>query len=50
MVLEPSGLLNTGTPPADVGLGFDPRCYFRDGDVIENALGTQRQVCKRATR
>jgi 2-keto-4-pentenoate hydratase/2-oxohepta-3-ene-1,7-dioic acid hydratase in catechol pathway len=52
MVLEPGDLINTGTP-AGVGLGFDPPRYLREGDVMElsiEGLGTQRQVCKRATR
>jgi 2-keto-4-pentenoate hydratase/2-oxohepta-3-ene-1,7-dioic acid hydratase in catechol pathway len=52
MVLEPGDLINTGTP-AGVGLGFDPPRYLREGDVMELAidgLGTQRQVCERATR
>jgi 2,4-didehydro-3-deoxy-L-rhamnonate hydrolase len=51
MVLEPGDLINTGTP-AGVGLGFDPPRYLREGDVMElsiEGLGTQRQVCARAT-
>lgn len=52
MVLEPGDLINTGTP-AGVGLGFDPPRFLREGDLLELAidgLGTQRQVCERATR
>jgi 2-keto-4-pentenoate hydratase/2-oxohepta-3-ene-1,7-dioic acid hydratase in catechol pathway len=52
MVLEPGDLINTGTP-AGVGLGFDPPRYLREGDVMElsiERLGTQRQVCRRASR
>jgi 2-keto-4-pentenoate hydratase/2-oxohepta-3-ene-1,7-dioic acid hydratase in catechol pathway len=52
MVLEPGDLINTGTP-AGVGLGFDPPRYLREDDVMElsiDGLGTQRQVCRRATR
>jgi 2-keto-4-pentenoate hydratase/2-oxohepta-3-ene-1,7-dioic acid hydratase in catechol pathway len=52
MVLEPGDLINTGTP-AGVGLGFDPPRYLHEGDVMElsiDGLGTQRQVCERATR
>jgi 2-keto-4-pentenoate hydratase/2-oxohepta-3-ene-1,7-dioic acid hydratase in catechol pathway len=52
MVLEPGDLINTGTP-AGVGLGFDPPRYLQEGDVMElsiDGLGTQRQVCRRATR
>lgn len=52
MVLEPGDLINTGTP-AGVGLGFDPPVYLREGDVMElsaRGLGSQRQVCRRATR
>jgi 2-keto-4-pentenoate hydratase/2-oxohepta-3-ene-1,7-dioic acid hydratase in catechol pathway len=52
MVLEPGDLINTGTP-AGVGLGFDPPRYLREGDAIElsiDGLGTNRQVCTRATR
>jgi 2-keto-4-pentenoate hydratase/2-oxohepta-3-ene-1,7-dioic acid hydratase in catechol pathway len=52
MVLEPGDLINTGTP-AGVGLGFDPPRYLREGDVMElsiEGLGTQRQVCRRASR
>lgn len=51
MVLEPGDLINTGTP-AGVGLGFDPPVYLAEGDVMEleaEGLGTQRQVCRRAT-
>jgi 2-keto-4-pentenoate hydratase/2-oxohepta-3-ene-1,7-dioic acid hydratase in catechol pathway len=51
MVLEPGDLINTGTP-AGVGLGFEPPRYLREGDVMElsiEGLGTQRQVCARAT-
>lgn len=52
MVLEPGDLINTGTP-AGVGLGFDPPIYLTEGDVMEleaEGLGSQRQVCRRATR
>ncbi len=52
MVLEPGDLINTGTP-AGVGLGFDPPVFLREGDVMElsaRGLGSQRQVCRRATR
>lgn len=52
MVLEPGDLINTGTP-AGVGLGFDPPRYLAEGDVMElgiDGLGSQRQVCRRATR
>ncbi len=51
MVLEPGDLINTGTP-AGVGLGMEPPTYLVEGDVMELAadgLGTQRQVCRRAT-
>ena len=51
MVLEPGDLINTGTP-AGVGLGLDPPRYLVEGDVMElgiDRLGTQRQVCRRAT-
>jgi 2-keto-4-pentenoate hydratase/2-oxohepta-3-ene-1,7-dioic acid hydratase in catechol pathway len=51
MVLEPGDLINTGTP-AGVGLGLDPPRYLQEGDVMELAiegLGTQRQVCRRAS-
>lgn len=51
MVLEPGDLINTGTP-AGVGLGFAPPEFLQEGDVIELAadgLGTQRQVCRRAS-
>lgn len=52
MVLEPGDLINTGTP-AGVGMGFDPPRYLTEGDVIElgiDGLGTQRQVCRQASR
>jgi 2-keto-4-pentenoate hydratase/2-oxohepta-3-ene-1,7-dioic acid hydratase in catechol pathway len=51
LVLEPGDLVNTGTP-AGVGLGMDPPCYLRPGDVMElgiDGLGTQRQTCRQAT-
>ena len=52
MVLEPGDLINTGTP-AGVGLGLDPPVYLTEGDGMElsaTGLGTQRQVCRRASR
>lgn len=52
MVLEPGDLINTGTP-AGVGLGFNPPVYLKEGDVMEleaEGLGSQRQVCRRASR
>jgi 2,4-diketo-3-deoxy-L-fuconate hydrolase len=52
MVLEPGDLINTGTP-AGVGLGLDPPRYLVEGDVMEpgiDGLGSQRQVCRQATR
>jgi 2,4-didehydro-3-deoxy-L-rhamnonate hydrolase len=51
MVLEPGDLINTGTP-AGVALASDPPQYLTEGDVMEvgiAGLGTQRQVCRRAT-
>ena len=48
MTLLPGDLISTGTP-AGVGLGMNPQCYLKHGDVVElgiDGLGTSSQkVC-----
>jgi 2,4-didehydro-3-deoxy-L-rhamnonate hydrolase len=52
LVLEPGGLINTGTP-AGVGMGLRPHVWLKAGDVMElgiEGLGSQRQTVIPARR
>lgn len=45
MSLQPGDIISTGTPPG-VGMGMNPQCWLKAGDVIElgiDGLGTQKQ-------
>jgi 2-keto-4-pentenoate hydratase/2-oxohepta-3-ene-1,7-dioic acid hydratase in catechol pathway len=48
MTLLPGDIISTGTP-AGVGLGMNPPCYLKPGDVVElgiDGLGTSKQIAK----
>jgi len=50
MVLEPSDVVNTGTP-VGVALGRPDHAFLRAGDVVEleiDGLGRQRQTFRKA--
>jgi len=45
MSLNPGDIISTGTPPG-VGMGMNPPCYLKEGDVVElgiEGLGQQKQ-------
>jgi 2-keto-4-pentenoate hydratase/2-oxohepta-3-ene-1,7-dioic acid hydratase in catechol pathway len=45
MTLLPGDIISTGTPPG-VGLGMDPPCYLKPGDIVElgiDGLGSSKQ-------
>jgi len=45
MSLNPGDIISTGTPPG-VGMGMQPPCYLKEGDVVElgiEGLGQQKQ-------
>jgi 2-keto-4-pentenoate hydratase/2-oxohepta-3-ene-1,7-dioic acid hydratase in catechol pathway len=46
MTLLPGDIISTGTP-AGVGLGMNPPCYLKPGDIVElgiDGLGTSKQI------
>lgn len=48
MTLLPGDIISTGTP-AGVGLGMNPPCYLKPGDIVElgiDGLGTSKQIAE----
>jgi 2-keto-4-pentenoate hydratase/2-oxohepta-3-ene-1,7-dioic acid hydratase in catechol pathway len=48
MTLLPGDIISTGTP-AGVGLGMNPPCYLKPGDIVElgiDGLGTSQQIAE----
>jgi 2-keto-4-pentenoate hydratase/2-oxohepta-3-ene-1,7-dioic acid hydratase in catechol pathway len=48
MTLLPGDIISTGTP-AGVGLGMNPPCYLKPGDVVElgiDGMGTSKQIAE----